>query len=61
MKATVFPEWNTDWLVPWYHYVVGSASLLIEASVQLFRSQFKSIMPIYTMRWPFSLVLLNEI
>jgi len=23
MKATVFPEWNTDWLVPWYHYVVS--------------------------------------
>lgn len=22
-KSTIFPEWNTDWLVPWYHYVVG--------------------------------------
>ena len=23
MKASVFPEWNTDWLIPWYHYVVS--------------------------------------
>lgn len=22
LKATVFPEWNTNWLVPFYHYVV---------------------------------------
>lgn len=22
LKATVFPEWNSDWLVPYYHYVV---------------------------------------
>ncbi|KAG8896928.1 F-actin-capping protein subunit alpha [Tulasnella sp. 403] len=21
LKATVFPEWNSDWLVPYYHYV----------------------------------------
>jgi hypothetical protein len=21
-KSTVFPEWNTDWLVPYYHYIV---------------------------------------
>ncbi|KAL7423567.1 hypothetical protein Q5752_001147 [Cryptotrichosporon argae] len=21
LKSTVFPEFNTDWLVPWYHYV----------------------------------------
>ncbi|KAF8593064.1 hypothetical protein BDV93DRAFT_461866, partial [Ceratobasidium sp. AG-I] len=20
-KMTVFPEWNADWLVPYYHYV----------------------------------------
>lgn len=23
-KSTVFPEWNTDWLVPYYHYIVSS-------------------------------------
>lgn len=21
-KSTVFPEWNTNWLIPYYHYVV---------------------------------------
>jgi hypothetical protein len=21
-KSTVFPEWNTNWLVPYYHYIV---------------------------------------
>lgn len=21
LKATIFPEWNADWLIPWYHYV----------------------------------------
>ncbi|KAG8893491.1 F-actin-capping protein subunit alpha [Tulasnella sp. 403] len=21
LKSTIFPEWNTDWLVPYYHYV----------------------------------------
>ncbi|KAG8906215.1 F-actin-capping protein subunit alpha [Tulasnella sp. 403] len=21
LKSTVFPEWNTDWLVPYYHYI----------------------------------------
>lgn len=21
LKSTVYPEWNTDWLVPFYHYV----------------------------------------
>lgn len=22
-KSTVFPEWNTNWLIPYYHYVVS--------------------------------------
>jgi hypothetical protein len=22
-KSTVFPEWNTNWLVPYYHYIVS--------------------------------------
>ncbi|KAG8925428.1 F-actin-capping protein subunit alpha [Tulasnella sp. 408] len=22
LKATIFPEWNADWLIPWYHYVI---------------------------------------
>lgn len=21
MKSTIFPEWNYDFLIPWYHYV----------------------------------------
>lgn len=21
LKATIFPEWNTDWIVPYYHYI----------------------------------------
>jgi hypothetical protein len=26
-KSTVFPEWNTNWLIPYYHYVVSFPSL----------------------------------
>jgi hypothetical protein len=25
-KSTVFPEWNTNWLIPYYHYVVSFPS-----------------------------------
>lgn len=23
LKTTVFPEWNTNWLIPYYHYLVS--------------------------------------
>jgi len=23
IKSTIYPEWHSDWLTPWVHYVVG--------------------------------------
>lgn len=23
IKATIYQEWNSDWMIPWYHYVVS--------------------------------------
>jgi hypothetical protein len=34
-KSTVFPEWNTNWLIPYYHYVVSSARFVIILAAHL--------------------------
>jgi hypothetical protein len=23
VKSTIYPEWHSDWLTPWVHYIVG--------------------------------------
>lgn len=26
VKSTLYDEWNSDWLIPWYHYIVSSSA-----------------------------------
>lgn len=35
LKATIFPEWNSDWLIPYYHYIVSGRSYFRYSSLTL--------------------------
>src|SRR5258708_9022279 len=53
-KSTVFPEWNTPWLIPYYHFVVcGFVACWPNVNADPPpNSQSKSTTPTYTIRWP---------
>jgi len=50
-KSTVFPEWNTNWLIPYYHYVVCTLLFPFVPYLSLHVSPSKSTIPIFSIPW----------
>lgn len=52
LKATIYPEWVSEWLTPWVHYVVRSSFLFISTRWHFSRSLARLTTPTYTTLCP---------